>query len=160
MAMTMKIEGLNEVGQLLGRLGDKAQDVASGALFAGAGVVADAFSQAAGSIRTAEFKGKRAKRLPSPEEKAALTGKSGIAHFDKNGSEVNTVVGISRSAGYVQLGKRKTAVMEIARSINSGTSFMDKQPIFRKASSGSQKAASAAIVNKANEMFNEIIGGQ
>ena len=159
MPMTMKMEGLNEVSELLIRFGDKAEDVASGALFEGAGVVADAFSRAAGSITTAPFKGKRVERLPSPEEKAAVIGKSGIARFNKNGSEVDTVVGISRNAGYVNLGKRKTAVLEIARSINSGTSFMTKQPVFRKAASGSKKAAESAIVNKAEQMFNEIIGG-
>ena len=165
MAMTIKTEGLTEVSAMLAKLGSKAEDVASGALFDGAGITADAFTQAANSIRTEPFHyiadpdlvGH--KRLPSPEEKAALVGKSGIAKFNKNGSEVDTLIGITGSAGYVMIGKKPKAVRLIARSINSGTSFMDKQPVFRRAKSSSQSAAKAAIVDKAEKMFNEIING-
>ena len=74
MPMTISTEGIGELGAMLARLGDKAQDVASGALFDGAGVVADAYTAAINSIQTAPFKYARngEKRLPSPEEKAAL----------------------------------------------------------------------------------------
>ena len=161
MAMTISTEGMAELGAMLARLGDKAQDVASGALFDGAGVVGDAFTSAINGIRTEKLKyappGKS--RLPSPEEKAALVGKSGIAKFDKNGDDVNTIIGISGAAGYAEVAGKPKAVRLIARSINSGTSFMKKQPVFRKAVSGSSGAAKAAIVAKAEEMFNDIIGG-
>lgn len=161
MAMTIKTEGLTEVSEMLTRLGNKAEDVASGSLYDGAGIVADAFTAAANSIQTEPFRyaaGGR-KRKPSPEEKAALIGKSGIAKFNKNGSEVDTIIGISGSAGYANVAGKQKAVREIARSINSGTSFMEKQPIFRKAKSSSQNAAKAAIVAKAEKMFDEIING-
>lgn len=160
MAMTMTMEGLDQVSDMLDRLGNRAEEVASGSLFKGAGVVADAFKSATGSIRTETFRGKREHRMPSPEEKAALSGKSGIAKFKKNGNEVDTIVGIAQNAGYATLGKRKVAVREIARSINSGTSFMQKQPVFRRAVSISKGAASAAIVSAAEKMFNEIINGK
>ena len=161
MAMTIKTSGLTEVSEMLARLGEKAQDVASGSLYDGAGVVADAFAAAIGSIKTAPFKYARQgqKRLPSPEEKAALAGKSGVATFRKNGSEVDTIIGISGAAGYADIAGKQKAVREIARSINSGTSFMTKQPIFRRAKSSSQEAAKAAIVSKAESMFEEIING-
>ena len=161
MAMTIKTEGLTEVSEMLTRLGNKAEDVASGSLYDGAGIVADAFTAAVNSIQTETFRyaaGGR-KRKPSPEEKAALMGKSGIAKFNKNGSEVDTLIGISGSAGYANVAGKQKAVREIARSINSGTSFMEKQPIFRKAKSSSQNAAKAAIVAKAEKMFDEIING-
>lgn len=162
MAMTIKTEGISELNLMLAKLGDSAMNVASAALYQGAGVVADAMQTAVGSISTEPFKGKRkyGYRLASPEEKEAVEGKTGIAKFKKDGSEVNTIVGVSRSAGYVQLGSRKVAVIEIARSINSGTSFLHKQPVFRKAKTTSQKAAEDAIVSKAEEMYNEIINGQ
>ena len=162
MAMTIRTDGLEELSAMLTQLGEKAQDVASGSLFEGAGVVGDAFTAATNRIRTAPFKyaagGK--KRLPSPEEKAALTGKSGIARFDKSGEEVNTLIGISGAAGYANINGKAKAVRLIARSINSGTSFMHKQPVFRQAVSSSKGPAQAAIVSKAEEMFNEIIGGK
>jgi len=159
MPMTMSVSGMEEVEAMLHQLGEKAQDVASGALFEGAGVVADAFSGAINGIVAAPFKyaTKGKTRYPSLEEKAALQGKSGIAHFHKNGTEVDTLIGITGSAGYVQIAGKAKAVRLIARSINSGTSFMKKQPIFRKAASGSRGAASAAAVAKAEALLQELI---
>lgn len=159
MAMVMNTEGMTEVSRMLERLGDKAEAVASEALYEGAGVVADAFTAAVNRIRTAPFKyaGPGQTRLPSPEEKAALLGKSGVARFRKNGSEVDTMVGISGSAGYADVAGTPKAVRLIARSINSGTSFMQKQPVFRQAKSRSTKAAEAAIVAKAEELLSETI---
>ena len=161
MAMTIRTDGIEELGSMLARLGEKAQDVASGALFEGAGVVGDAFTNAVRSIRTEKFRyaGNGKTRLPSPEEKAALEGKSGIAKFDKSGDEVNTIIGISGAAGYADVNGKPKAVRLIARSINSGTSFMKKQPVFRKAVSTAKGPAQKAIVAKAEEMFKEIIGG-
>ena len=160
MGMTISTEGLGELDAMLAKLGGKADEVASYALYDGADVVADAFRSATGSIRTEPFKYARTgTRLPSPDEKAALQGKSGIARFINNGDEVNTIVGISGAAGYANVGGKQKAVRMIARAINSGTSFMKKQPVFRKAANGSKSAAQGAIVSKAEEMFNEIIGG-
>lgn len=164
MAMTISTDGIDELGSMLARLGDRAQDVASGALFDGAGIVADAMKAAIGSIVTEPFNyvadpDSVGKRYASPDEKAALVGKSGIAKFDKSGEDVNTLIGISGQAGYATVGGKPKAVRLIARSINSGTSFMHKQPVFRKAKSKATGPAQAAIVSKAEQMFNEIIGG-
>lgn len=155
--MTIKTDGLEDLSKMLSQLGTRADEVASAALYEGAGIVADAFGRAAKSIRTAPFKGKKQTRLPSPEEKAMLIGKTGIAKFKRTGEEVETLIGVSGAAGYAMLGKTKKAVRLVARSINSGTSFMPKQPVFRSAKTKSQGAAKAAIVAKAEEMFNEII---
>lgn len=158
MAMTMQVEGLDKVSAMLNRLGDQAEEVASRALYDGAGVMANAYSQAVNSIQTEPFRyafGDR-KRPPSPEEKAALQGKTGIAKFDKNGAEVNTAIGVN-GAGYVSIGGKQKAVRKIANAINSGTSFMAKQPVFRRAVTQAKGAASAAIVAKADQLFDEII---
>lgn len=157
MAMSIETSGLEELSSMLSQLGNEAENVAAGSLYDGAGVVADAFKSAVNSIRTEPFKGKRDRRLPSPEEKAALMGKTGIAKFNRTGGEVETLIGVSGAAGYANIGGKAKAVRLIARSINSGTSFMPKQPVFRKAKSASQGKAKAAIVSKAEKMFNEII---
>lgn len=159
MAMTIKVVGLDNVMNTLAGLNKNAEAVAAESLYEGAGIVADAFANAAKSIRTEPFTYKKKQRLPSPEEKAAVVGKTGIAQFTKNGSEVNTLVGVSGAAGYADIGGKPKAVRLIARSINSGTSFMPKQPVFRKAKSASQKTATAAILKKAEDMLNEIIKG-
>ena len=161
MGMTISTEGMEELGSMLAKLGAKADEVAAYSLYEGAGITAGAYKTAVSSIKTAPFKyappGKT--RLPSPEEKAALMGKSGIANFKHEGDEVNTIIGISGAAGYADVAGKTKAVRLIARSINSGTSFMKKQPVFRKAANGSKGAAQQAIITKAEEMFNEIIGG-
>lgn len=157
MPMNISTEGMDDLSRMLAELGRQGPEVASRALYKGAKVMADEFTAAVDRIRTEPFRGKRQKRLPSPEEKAALAGKSGIAKFKKDGTEVDTLIGISNNAGYVNLGKRRTAVMEIARSINSGTSFMNKQPVFRKAIRTASGPAKEAIAEEAERLFGEII---
>lgn len=157
MAGTMRVEGIDEVSRMLEEVAEKAPEVAALALYDGAGVMADAYAEAAASIQAEEFRyafnGR--KRRPSPEEKAALQGKTGIAKFGKNGSEVNTSIGIS-GAGYVSIAGKQKAVRKIANAINSGTSFMVKQPVFRRAERQAQSAASAAIVAKAEQLIDDI----
>lgn len=159
MAMTINTEGLDEVGKILAQLKGDADKVASMSLYEGAAIVGDAFTAAVNSIRTEPFTKKKEKRLPSPEEKAILRGRTGIAKFKHTGGEIDTLIGVTEAAGYAYIGHTKKAVRLIARSINSGTSFMDKQPVFRKAKNAAQGAAKAAIVKKAEDMYEEIING-
>ena len=160
MAMRINTKGLEELQDMLQELGNQTYAVAAEALYDGAAQVADAFERAAGQIQTAPFKGKRNKRKPSPEEAAALKGKTGIATFRYDEDGVNTLVGVSGSAGYTQLGNKQVAVRLIARAINSGTSFMPKQPVFRKAKTNSTAKAKKAIVDKVEERYKEIINSE
>ena len=155
MAGSVKTTGLKELEEKLGKLGAAAPKIASAALYEGAGIVANAYSEAVDSIVTGvrRFHKEPGGRLPTPEEKAAL--KSGIARFNKEGSEVNTLVGIAE--GYADVRGNKKAIKLLARSINSGTSFMQKQPVFRKAASKCRKAATEAMVRKADELIEEIM---
>lgn len=164
MPMTIRTDGMEELGAMLARLNDKAQDVASGALFDGAGIVGDAMRAAVNSIVTEDFHyvadpDTVGKRYASPDEKAALVGKTGIAKFRKDSDTVDTLIGISGAAGYATVGGKQKSVRLIARSINSGTTFMQKQPVFRQAKAQATGPAQAAILAKAEQMFNEIIGG-
>ena len=157
MSMSMQVTGIEELSRKLNALGDKAEEVASRALYVGAGVMADQYSAAAKSIRTAPFRYvfNGQKRDPSPEEKAAVQGQTGIARFRKNGSEVDTSVGVG-ARGYVNIGGKQKAAAMIANSINSGTSFMTKQPVFRRAATQGAGPASAAIVQAADILIEEI----
>ena len=156
MALTMQVDGIEELSRKLTALGDKAEEVAARALYDGAGVMANAYRSAAASVRAQPFRyAVFKKRDPSFEEKAAIQGQTGIARFDKNGSEVQTSIGFSGS-GYVTIAGKQKAVRKIANAINSGTSFMNKQPVFRKAATQAAPAASAAIVAKAEKLIDEI----
>ena len=160
MAYSMKTEGLEEFSRMLEQLGDQAEQVAGASLYEGAAVAANALNGAIGGVRTESFRyapdGRM--RLPSPQEKAALERKVGIAKFRKNGSEVDTVIGFGNS-GYTQISGKKKSVAVIARSINSGTSFMQKQPVFRKAARSCKAAVEEAILKKADQMIQEMTGG-
>ena len=153
MAFRMDVTGMGELIRKLDQLGEKAQDAASLALYEGARVVADSVSGAVENIATEPFRyaGSGQKRKPSPEEKALLTGANhGVAKFRKGITKVDTSVGYQNS-GYGQINGKTVPVPLVANAINSGTSFMKKQPFMRKAFSTSQGAAEAAIENKLRE---------
>lgn len=177
MAFSFEYTGLDEVMQAMEGLEKKGQEIASAGLYEGAGVVADKVSSAINGIRTAPFKYvKDGTRLPSPEEKAILAAsRHGVAKFKKSPVRVDTSVGFQNS-GYAAIpwnhsrsnsrtkykvsgnkarhaskgggGASSKPVPVIANAINSGTSFMRKQPFFRKAFSQSQGQAEAVIEAK------------
>lgn len=157
MAGSMKTTGTEELAEALGKLGQEAPNIASKSLYDGAAVVADAYSRAVAGIRTEPFyhAGGGNKRLASPAEKAALKRVTGIAKFSKNGSEVDTIVGACE--GYVTVAGERKAVKLIARSINAGTSFMERQSVFRKAQSSSKNPAQQKMIATANELMEKII---
>ena len=150
--------GMDSLTQMLDKLGNAAQGVASAGLYEGAGVMADAVSRSVRGIDTEPFHyaaGGRT-RKPSPEEKALIeSAPHGVTKFRKTGTDVSTSVGFSKS-GYGKLAGRTKPIPLIANSINSGTSFMEKQPFFRKAVSQNRKAALAAIEDGINKRIEEI----
>ena len=159
MAFRMEVTGVSELLQKMDKLGEKGRECASLALYEGARVTADAVSSAVHGIAVKRLKypappGKQ--RMPSPEEKAVLTGAShGVAKFRKGIANVNTSVGYQNS-GYGQINGKSVPVPLIANAINSGTSFMKKQPFMRKAFSQSKGAAQAAIENKLREELDKL----
>lgn len=143
MAYQLQVDGMAEISEMLDKMAEAAPAAASRALYEGAGMMADELRKGAESIRTEPFKYAPPgdTRLPSPEEKDAVVQAAiGIAKFGKHGTEVDTSVGF-RNSGYVEIAGKKRPIPAIANSINSGTSFMKKQPFFRKAArSGAPKA--------------------
>ena len=150
--------GMDDLTRMLDGLGNAAQGVASAGLYDGAGVMADAVSRSVHGIDTEPFHyaaGGRT-RKPSPEEKALITSAPhGVAKFQKRGTEVNTSVGLT-TAGYGKLGNKTKPIPLIANAINSGTSFMQRQPFFRKAVSQGRSNALTAIENGINKAIEEM----
>ena len=158
MSYNVTTAGNDELTQMLESLGNAAQGVASAGLYEGAGVMADAVSRSVRGIDTEPFHYATDghTRKPSPEEKALLeAAPKGVAKFRKTGTSVDTSVGLS-SAGYGMLGNRLKPIPQIANAINSGTSFMKKQPFFRKAVKQNEKAALSAIEGGINKAINEM----
>lgn len=160
MPYSVQVEGMKEISDMLAKLGDKSTAAAASGLYDGAGVMAGEIQQKAGSISTAPFHyAVFITREPSPEEKEIVQQGIGIAKFNKNGSEVNTSVGYG-NAGYAMLAGKQKAVAQIANAINSGTSFMKKQPFVRNAVASARRKSEEAIVKTIEAKFNEIINNK
>lgn len=177
MAYEASFDGIDEISEMIATLGEQAEATAARGLYMGAGAMAKEITQQVNNIRTDDFSYAHdgSMRLPSPEEKAILqeTGAMGIAKFDKNGSEVNTSVGFN-NAGYADVawnhmygktrtnykgkgeGRNQKPIGVIANAINSGTSFMKKQPFVRQALSNGKGKAENAIRAEIERIVDEI----
>ena len=143
MAYELKVDGMAEISELLEKMEQAAPAIAAQALYEGAGIMSGEIRSAAEGIKTGPGPTRGSARYATPEEKAAvLSVGAGIAKFNKNGTEVDTSVGY-RNSGYVNIKGKQKPIPLIVNSINSGTSFMHKQPFVRKAArSGGAKAMS------------------
>ena len=153
---------MKEVQQMLETMADKAPKAAAGALYEGAGAMRQEMESQAKRIKTAPFKYAAGgeMRMPSPEEKAIVErGAVGIAKFNKSDDGCDTSVGFSR-AGYAMLAGKRVPIPLIANSINSGTSFMQKQPFVRKAKSAGSKKAVDVMKKSITEYLEKNTGGK
>jgi len=158
MAYTVKIDGIESLDNLLKNLGDEAAKAAPQGLYEGAGVMATEINQAAENIRAEKFHyAVFMQREPSLEEKAAiLSAKAGIARFGHDGLDVDTSVGYANS-GYAYINGKRKPIPQIANAINSGTSFMKRQPFFRKAVNSGRRKAEEAIAKSIEEKLEKMI---
>lgn len=151
MPFYMEHSGFEEIEKKLNELSDRASGIASLGLYEGAGVMADEVTRQAAALKSEKFHyavfPEATNRLPSPEEVAIIQNACGIAKFRKGGNGVDTSVGFSK-AGYAMLKGKRKPIPLIANAINSGTSFMRKQPFFRKAVTIATPKAKAAIIEK------------
>ena len=156
MPYEMKVDGMAEISELLDRMENEAPKAAARALYEGAGIMADEIRKGATTIKTGKGSSRSAARYATPEEKEiVLTAAAGIAKFNKNGTEVDTSVGFQNS-GYAELGGKMVPIPKIVNSINSGTSFMHKQPFVRKAANKAAPKAMEAMRKQIEAEFDAI----
>ena len=158
MAYELKVDGMAEISDLLGKLEEAAPAVAAQAVYEGAGIVADAVRKGAESIKTEPLHHlKHGRRYPTPEEKQIIIDAGiGIAKFDKNGTEVDTSVGY-RNAGYAELNGKVKPIPVIVNAVNSGTSFMVKQPFIRQAARTAGNKATQKMKEKIDSAFEQYL---
>ena len=157
MPYEMRVDGMAEISEMLDAFEEQAAGVAARALYEGAGIMAEEIKKGAESIRTAPFQyAKEGTRLPSPEEKEiVLAAAAGIAKFNKNGTEVDTSVGF-RNSGYAELKGKMVPIPKIVNAINSGTSFMNKQPFVRKSAKTATPKTLEAMRKRIEAEFDAI----
>ena len=157
----IKISGIEELENMLSALGDKSGDIASKALYEGAGHAASEVKAAIGSIPEDKMRFLRnGDKLASvtATTKADLMGGVGIATFEHSGSKVTTAVGIE---GYSSISTPKYPggfpLPALARWINSGTSYRAKFPFMRSAKGSIKGSAAQVMVKTAEAEINKII---
>lgn len=127
-------------------------------VYEGVSVVNKATVAALKELPTDDSKGKAEKRTGLRSiEKAGLLKAYGISKLDNDNGYINRKIGIAN--GYIEnaaTGYKKPAVL-IARSLVSGTSFMQKNDVFSKTAKASKSAAEQAMAKKLDEEINKII---
>lgn len=135
----LRFKGLDEYVAQLERISMSAGEDIERAVYAGAGVVADEIKKGLKSLRTSEDG-------LDPLEKEGLIEGFGLAKIRKDGGYVNT------KAGFAGLSRKQTKRnpagipnATIARQIESGTSWIPKQPVIRSAVRASKDKAERAM---------------
>lgn len=96
----------------------------------------------------------------SRRQKGDLIDSFGLAPIEKEGDFINTKAGVD---GYGSIPTKKypngTPNVMLMRSIESGTSFREKHPVFRPAVNRSRKKAIEAMRNKFDEQIKKKMEG-
>lgn len=166
--MTFEATGIDELIDALNKLDKETEPIAAQALYDGAGVMAAAIRSQVNSIPTEDWhyvdeRHPHKMKSATTQEKNAIAQVIGISEFDKNGSEVNTSIGIN-DGGYMKVKnpysgvEKEVPIIKVARSVNSGSSVREKYPFARKAKAAAKSAAEQATVAKGEKLIKEITG--
>ena len=165
----MHIKGLEEYEKKLSSMANSTEDVGKAAVYVGAGIVADAMREEIMALPTGEGDmpglppragdGEKISVI-SPKQKSDLSKSLGIAPIKNEHGYIQTRVGFD-GYGSVKTKKYPKGLPNIllARSINSGTSFMKKNPFARRAVTRTKKIVVEKMGKKVDEEIKKIIGG-
>lgn len=158
------VKGIDEYTAALERLSDKAEESIKETVYEGAGIIADSVKAALYSIPIDEGTNGLPK-YGTPENKlngvsrkqrADLIESMGLSPIKESSTGIDTKIGWD-GYGSVKTKAHPQGVPNVLlmRSIESGTSFMQKTPVIRKAVSKARKTAERAMINKMTEKIEE-----
>ena len=147
------IKGLDEFMATLSQLEGDVHRAATKAVYDAAGLAVDVYAQEVKSLPVDQRYGTSSKQKTGPTEleKKGLIDSLGIASFVNENGNINTSVGFD---GYNEAGK---ANQLIARSVNSGTSFMKKNPFADRANRKIRRLAKAKMAETFEREINKNI---
>lgn len=158
------VKGIDEYTAALERLSDNAQEGIKESIYEGAGIVADSVKAALYGIPIDEGTnglpkyGTPENKLKgiSRKQRADLIESMGLSPIKENGLSTDTKIGWD-GYGSVKTRKHPQGLPNILlmRSLESGTSFMQKTPVVRKAVTKARKTAEQAMIKKMNEKIEE-----
>lgn len=161
----MTVQGIDEYALKLSKLGERSQETAGKAIYAGAEVVADAIKQNIDGLEAVDDKynliaykkGKKSKL--SESQKKGLIKSFGITKMQKdNDGFYNVKLGFD---GYNDVKTKKYPNGQpnqlIARIGESGSSFMNKTPFVRPAVNQTRKKAQDAMQKVIDEETEKVM---
>ena len=158
---TFKFEGVDELVKQYEKLGNKTDEIVGNAVYKGAAVVMRAVESAVDNITTDNRFGTEDNPIngPSSIQKEGLRHGLGIAKMRDDNGFRNVKIGFD---GYNQVHTKTWPQgqpnMMVARSIESGTSWMRKQPFMRKAEQSSRVKCEQAMSEAVDKAIQNIIG--
>lgn len=149
-------KGLDDYIRAIERLGTDSETMIERSIYPGAAVIADAVKAGINSLNAREdgVRYGEGHKAPGPtaQEKHDLAESFGLAPMRNDAGYINT------KAGFDGYGSHKTKSFPrgvpnalVARSCESGTSWMNKQPFMRKAVTSSRKKAETEIIKAFDE---------
>lgn len=153
------VKGGEEFSALLNLAADKFVTVAKAAVYAGAGVIADAIKAEIQDLpeESGYLPNGKKRNVITPWDKQILQERIGIAKIECTGDKANTVVSF---AGYNGKPTKKypngVPIPMIARSIESGSSVREKNPFIRRAFNKSKTPATNKAIDAGQNVLNEI----
>ena len=164
MSRSISFPGLNAYMNQIAALNKNSLDIVKGATAAGAKIVADACKAELGGLPAtsngyaiqAWIKGE--KTVLTVEQKAGLLESMGLAPIRNDGGFINTKLGFD---GYNAVKTTKWPNGQpnalIARSVNSGSSVVEKDPFMQRVESGTRKKAEKAMENYFDDETKKIM---
>lgn len=156
-----KIYGLDAYIDKIDSLSGLTQEYVGQAIYAGAEVVADATKAAISGVEVdnrVNVPDGEQKRSINQKQKLGLIESFGIASARYDGNFYNVKTGFD---GYNEIRTKRWPMGQpnamIARSLESGTSFMRKNPIITKATNQSKKKAIEAMQDSLNKSIQKIM---
>lgn len=157
-------KGIDEYAKVLETLGSDSEEVVKNAVYKGAALVADEIKSALKGLPVEEGEN----GLPpmgSPEhkisgvsrrQKADLIDSFGLAPIENDNGYIQTKAGVD-GHGSIPTKKYPRGVPNVMlmRSIESGTSFREKHPVFRQATNRARKRAEKAMADKIDDQLKQ-----
>ena len=155
--------GLNDYELMISRLSKGVDDIAGKAIYAGAGIVADAIKENIKALPIVRGYGTTESPLPggvTAPQKAGLIDGMGISPMQDDGGYLNVKIGFD---GYNATKTEKYPQGQpnqlVARGVESGTSWKQKKPFIRPAINASKSRAEAEMARILDQEIEKITKG-
>ena len=160
----IEFKGIDEYAKVLATLGNESEEIVKSAVYKGAAIVADEIKSGINSIPIQEGDnglppvGTPENKLYgiSRKQKGDLMDSFGLAPMENDGDYIQTKAGVD---GYGSIPTKKypggVPNVMLMRSIESGTSFRDKHPVFRQATNRARKRAEEAMKNEIDNQMQK-----